>query len=73
MAVQIDERGAPAAGPLGISSISPIRAMSSTGTSIVSSSFFFCDVSTMVTGRYFGDARSALNSSWIAFRQSQVV
>ena len=40
--------------------------MSSTGTSIVSSSFFFCDVSTIVTGRYSGDARSALNSSWIA-------
>ena len=51
MALQIDERGAAPAGPLGISTGSPIRAMSSTGTSMVSSSFFFCDVSTMVTGR----------------------
>ena len=31
IALQMDERGAPAAGPLGISSVSPIRAMSSTG------------------------------------------
>ena len=44
-------RSPPAAGPLGMSSVSPIRAMSSTGTSIVSSSCFFCDVSTIVTGR----------------------
>ena len=51
IALQIDDRGAAHAGPLRMSWISPIRAMSSTGTSIVSSSFFFCDVSTMVTGR----------------------
>ena len=39
------------AGPLGMSSASSIFAMSSTGTSIVSSSFFFSPASTIVTGR----------------------
>ena len=53
IADQIEDRAGPcAAGPLGISSISPIFAMSSTGTSICSSSRFFCEVSTMVTSRY---------------------
>ena len=42
-------------GPLGISSGWPIFAMSSTGTSMRRSSFFFSDVSTIVTGRYVGD------------------
>ena len=51
MALQIEDRCAPPAGPLGMSSTSPILAMSSTGTSMVSSSFFFCEVSTIVTGR----------------------
>ena len=57
------------AGPLGISSASPMRAMSSTGTSIVSSSFFFCDVSTIVTGAIIACASRrvrGVNSSWIA-------
>ena len=66
IAVQMDDRFAPAAGPLGISSASPIRAMSSTGTSILSSSRFFWDVSMIVTSRYAGAADSALNSSWMA-------
>ena len=53
--VQIDVRAGPCeAGPLGISTIWPIFAMSSTGTSIVNSSFFFSDVSTIVTGRKRG-------------------
>ncbi len=41
------------AGPLGMSSSAAVvrRAMSSTGTSIRSDSFFFAPASTMVTGR----------------------
>ena len=57
MALQIDVRtGDCEAAPLGIATTSPILAMSSTGTSIVSSSFFFSDVSTIVTGRNAGAA-----------------
>jgi hypothetical protein len=52
IAVQIDVRFGPCdAGPLGISSGWPIFAMSSTGTSMRRSSFFFSEVSTTVTGR----------------------
>ncbi len=67
IADQIDWRGGGCdAGPLGISSSCPIRLMSSTGTSIRSSSFFFADVSTIVTPRYAAAAVSpTANSAWI--------
>ena len=52
IAAQIDGRASPmAAGPLGMLSVLVSFAMSSTGTSIVSSSAFFWPASTMVTGR----------------------
>ena len=73
IADQIDVRDAGCdAGPLGISPVSPIRAMSSTGTSIRSSSSFRCDVSTTVTGRYSGVPVCAANSSWIVSSASAV-
>jgi hypothetical protein len=63
MAVQIDWRLGPwEAGPLGISCGWPIAAMSSTGTSMRRSSFFFAEVSTIVTGRYAEVAVAAVNS-----------
>ena len=52
VADQIDGRVSPTdAGPLGISSAVVSRAISSTGTSIVSRSAFFRPASTIVTGR----------------------
>ena len=58
IAVQIEDRTGPFdAAPLGISSICPIFAMSSTGTSIDRSSRFFSEVSTIVTGRNTGRVR----------------
>ncbi len=51
------------AGPLGMSSACPMRAMSSTGTSMRRSRRFLSDVSMIVTGRYAGDAEPAANSS----------
>jgi hypothetical protein len=63
MAVQIEVRTCPcAAGPEGISIGSPMRAMSSTGTSIRSSSVRRVPASTMVTGRHTGARAGAANS-----------
>jgi hypothetical protein len=67
MAVQIEARDPlPDAAPLGMSGGSPSLAMSSTGTSIRSSSRFFSEVSTMVTGRHRAASPAPANSSWSA-------
>ncbi len=63
MAVQMELRTGPcAAGPEGISMGSPMRAMSSTGTSIRSSSVRREPASTMVTGRQTGASAGPANS-----------
>ncbi len=68
MALQMLVRGVPCdVGPLGISIGSPMRAMSSTGTSMRTSSAFFAPASTTVTGRNVAvAATSASRSSGLA-------